>query len=91
MFLDNKGLGSDWCVIRDLSRREGYGENAISRATIQRDPKENIRGCETKRPRKRRGCFYRQSSIYSDRGCRCVAGEAGQKKKNYSEGRWRGS
>ena len=37
MFLDNEGLGSDRCVIRDLSRREAYGENAISRTTIQRD------------------------------------------------------
>jgi hypothetical protein len=24
MFLDNEGVGSDWWVIRDLSRREGY-------------------------------------------------------------------
>jgi hypothetical protein len=43
MFLDNEGLGSDWCVIRDLSRREGYGESAILRTTIQRDPKKNIK------------------------------------------------
>lgn len=26
MFLDNGGPDSDWCVIRELSRREGYGE-----------------------------------------------------------------
>lgn len=60
MFLDNKGLGRDWCVIRDLSRREGYGESAISRAAIQRDPKENIKlkglGYISKR---RRGCTGR--------------------------------
>lgn len=44
MFLDNEGVGSAWCVIRDLSRREGHEEYAISRRTNQRERKKDIRG-----------------------------------------------
>lgn len=77
MFLDNEGLISDWCVIRDLSRRE-YGECAISRTSIQRDPKENIkRAYITKRRRKMTGrsvlrAVFPPSIANSDRGCRLV-------------------
>jgi hypothetical protein len=42
MFFDNEGLGRDWWVARGLSRREGYGERAISRTTMQRDRKKSI-------------------------------------------------
>ncbi len=46
MFLDNEGLGGDWWVIRDLSRREGYRRESAKSRTInqrERDPKENIK------------------------------------------------
>lgn len=65
-FLDNGGLGSEWCAIRDLSRREGYGGRATSRRAIQQDPKENIKLLVTGLGRVRAVATVKLSKTFED-------------------------